>query len=138
MGYYSIGVDKHPLHEGVRDNTNHYVTARDGGRDIDLRLFAQQRLQLHGRLDAREGGTLRFAPNLAANLDNADATYNRINASIDKYIQERGISAPPGSVYQPVWRPSEERTTLPVEGLAAVIWCIGFRPDFTWIDLPVF
>ncbi|OJH33520.1 MSMEG_0569 family flavin-dependent oxidoreductase [Cystobacter ferrugineus] len=138
MGYYAMGVDRHPLREGVRDNTNHYVTGRDGGRDIDLRVFAMQGMQLHGQLDDLEGGTLRFAPNLAANLDNADAVYNRINASIDKYIQERGISAPPGSVYQPVWRPSEERTSLPVEGLAAVIWCIGFRPDFTWIDLPVF
>ncbi|WNG49118.1 MSMEG_0569 family flavin-dependent oxidoreductase [Archangium minus] len=138
MGYYAISVDKHPLREGVRDNTNHYVTGRDGGRDIDLRVFAMQGMQLHGRLEGLEGGTLRFAPDLAANLDNADAVYNRINASIDKYIQERGISAPPGSVYQPVWRPSEERTTLPVDGLAAVIWCIGFRPDFTWIDLPVF
>ena len=37
MGYYDMPVDEHPLREGVRDNTNHYVTGRDGGRDIDLR-----------------------------------------------------------------------------------------------------
>ncbi|MDT1817441.1 FAD-dependent oxidoreductase, partial [Acinetobacter baumannii] len=42
MGYYEKSVAEHPLREGVRDNTNHYVTGRDGGRDIDLRAFALQ------------------------------------------------------------------------------------------------
>src|SRR5262249_5547275 len=35
MNYYDMPVEHHPLKEGVRDNTNHYVTGRDGGRDID-------------------------------------------------------------------------------------------------------
>ena len=26
--------------------------------------------------------------------------------------------------------------TLP--DIAAVVWCTGFRPDFAWVDLPVF
>jgi putative flavoprotein involved in K+ transport len=29
----------------------------------------------------------------------------------------------------------EDQSALPVEN---VIWCTGFGPDFTWIDLPVF
>ncbi|MEP6723312.1 MAG: NAD(P)-binding domain-containing protein, partial [Variovorax sp.] len=33
MNYYDMPVTSHPLREGVRDNTNHYVTGRDGGRD---------------------------------------------------------------------------------------------------------
>ncbi|MET0428267.1 MAG: NAD(P)-binding domain-containing protein, partial [Microvirga sp.] len=28
MGYYEMTVDNHPLRDGVRDNTNHYVTGR--------------------------------------------------------------------------------------------------------------
>ncbi|HJR31052.1 MAG TPA: NAD(P)-binding domain-containing protein, partial [Pseudomonas sp.] len=55
MGYYEIGVDTHPLREGVRDNTNHYVTGRDGGRDIDLRNFAREGMELFGRLDGLQG-----------------------------------------------------------------------------------
>ena len=31
MGYYDLPVHEHPLREGVRDKTNHYVTGRDGG-----------------------------------------------------------------------------------------------------------
>ena len=90
MGYYDIGVDTHPLREGVRDNTNHYVTGRDGGRDIDLRRFAQEGMTLFGRLQTLQGSVLSFAPDLAANLDGADAVYNRINASIDTFIAKKG------------------------------------------------
>lgn len=140
MGYYDIGVDSHPLREGVRDNTNHYVTGRDGGRDIDLRRFALEGMQLFGRLESLEGNTLHFADDLNNSLDAADAVYNRINASIDKYIAEHGVDAPEGSTYEPLWRPEQPSTTLDLAstGITSIIWCIGFQPDFSWVDLPVF
>ncbi|RKE35105.1 putative flavoprotein involved in K+ transport [Paraburkholderia sp. BL23I1N1] len=140
MQYYDMPVEKHPLREGVRDNTNHYVTGRDGGRDIDLRKFAAEGMDLYGRLDGLRDGQFHFAPTLAANLDAADDTYNRINASIDGFIEKHGIDAPAGEVYEPVWRPAEERTTLNLHksGISAIIWCIGFTPDFSWLDAPVF
>lgn len=140
MQYYDMPVEKHPLREGVRDNTNHYVTGRDGGRDIDLRKFASEGMELYGRLDDLRDGQFHFAPTLGGNLDSADDTYNRINASIDGFIEKHGITAPDGAAYEPVWQPVEERTTLDVEtsGIAAIIWCIGFTPDFSWLDAPVF
>lgn len=140
MGYYDMPVEQHPLKEGVRDNTNHYVTGRDGGHDIDLRQFAREGMELFGRLEDFDGAALRFAPNLAANLDHADAIYNGINASIDKYIAKAGIDAPPPSTYVPVWRPDRERTELDplAAGIACIVWCIGFTPDFRWVDVPVF
>lgn len=140
MGYYDIGVDQHPLREGVRDNTNHYVTGRDGGRDIDLRKFALEGMQLFGLLQRLDGETLIFTEDLQARLDAADAVYNRINASIDAYIAEKGIDAPPGEIYQPVWRPHQVPTELNLRqaGITSIIWCIGFSPDFSWIDAGVF
>jgi putative flavoprotein involved in K+ transport len=140
MGYYDIGVDAHPLREGVRDNTNHYVTGRDGGRDIDLRRFASEGMELFGRLDNLDGSTLKFATDLGANLDAADAVYNRINASIDKYIAEHAIDAPVGTPYTPLWAPQAERSELDLtgSGITSIIWCIGFQPDFSWVDVPVF
>ena len=140
MGYYEIGVDTHPLREGVRDNTNHYVTGRDGGRDIDLRQFAREGMELFGRLDGLQGTRLQFANNLAENLDNADAVYNRINGSIDKYIEQHGIDAPAGERYQPNWTPGQERCELDLmgEGITSIIWCIGFSPDFSWVEASVF
>ncbi|RTL00638.1 MAG: MSMEG_0569 family flavin-dependent oxidoreductase, partial [Lysobacterales bacterium] len=141
MGYYDLPVHEHPLREGVRDNTNHYVTGRDGGRDIDLRRFALEGMRLYGQmLDVRDG-TMRFAPNLGAHLDAADATYNRINASIDEWIAKLGLrTAEPASTYQPVWMPTDEAESLDLAGagITSVIWCIGYRADYGWIDAPVF
>jgi putative flavoprotein involved in K+ transport len=140
MDYYDMSVEQHPLREGVRDNTNHYVTGRDAGRDIDLRKFALEGMELYGMLLAADGNTVRFAPDLAEHLDQADKTYNGINAAIDKHIASRGLEAPAASVYEAVWRPSAERTELDLreEGITSVVWCIGFRPDFAWVDAPVF
>ncbi len=140
MGYYEMPVDQHPLREGVRDNTNHYVTGRDGGRDIDLRRFALEGMELFGRLVGYDDGLLRFEPNLREHLDEADRIYNDINASIDRWIGQRGISAPPPSLYSPVWQPDSERetATLREHGVSSVLWCIGFRPDFGWLEVPVF
>ena len=83
---------------------------------------------------------LRFAPRLKEVLDQADRTYNGINASIDQYIAAKCIAAPPASVYTPVWEPGPERTTLSLaaSGITSVVWCIGFAPDFGWLDAPVF
>ena len=140
MGYYDMPVNKHPLREGVRDNTNHYVTGRDGGRDIDLRKFAAEGMQLYGVLHGFDDGAFLFQDNLRASLDAADRVYNGINASIDKYIADNGIQVPPPSTYSPVWQPASERPSLELTraGIAAVIWCIGFEPDFRWLDAPVF
>lgn len=140
MGYYEIGVDTHPLREGVRDNTNHYVTGRDGGRDIDLRKFALEGMELFGRLEGLHGTRMQFAANLTESLDNADAVYNRINGSIDNYIEKHGLDAPAGERYIPVWTPEQERSEVDLEaaGITSIIWCIGFRPDFSWVEAPVF
>jgi len=140
MGYYDMPVQAHPLREGVRDNTNHYVTGRDGGRDIDLRRFAREGMELYGRLTDLDDDTLVFDANLRASLDTADKTYNGINAAIDKHIAKAGIAAPAASSYVPLWQPGEERRSLRLRdaGIAAVIWCIGFQPDYRWLEVPVF
>ncbi len=142
MGYYDMPVDQHPLREGVRDNTNHYVTGRDGGRDIDLRAFALQGMKLYGLLDGLNDGVMRFQDTLQGALDHADKTYNGINAAIDKHIADKGLNAPPPSVYEPVWQPqggtAHTQLDLAAAGITSVIWCIGFKPDFGWVDAPVF
>ena len=140
MNYYDMPVAAHPLREGVRDNTNHYVTGRDGGRDIDLRRFAADGMELYGLLKGLDGETLQFAPDLRIKLDDADKIYNGINASVDKYIAQQNIEAPPASVYAPVWQPNDERTLLNLReaNITTIVWCIGFSPDFSWLDVPVF
>src|SRR6202041_1408437 len=60
MGYYDKPIHQHPLKERVRAKANHYVTGRDGGRDIDLRKLAMEGMQLYGRLKDVNGTQLKF------------------------------------------------------------------------------
>jgi len=124
----------------VRAKANHYVTGRDGGRDIDLRVFARDGMRLYGRLLGIEGGTLRLGDDLAKNLDGADATSESIKRSIDAYIASAGIDAPEEPPYVPVWQPRDTPRALDCReaGIGAVIWSIGYRAGFGWIDAPVF
>jgi len=140
MGRYDVPIDEHPEGLAARREANHYVTGRDGGRDIDLRAFALEGMVLHGRLTAVERGEARFAGDLAANLDAADATYNRINATIDAWIERTGADAPPPEPpYEPVWRPSRGGpTSLPLADVSTVVWCTGFRTDWSWVEVPAF
>ncbi len=140
MGHYELPVDKHPSKEAVRDKTNHYVTGRDGGRDIDLRDFARRGMSLYGTFQDAEGPLLRFAPDLSQNLDAADAVYESINRSIDAFIAQRGIEAPAGSKYAPPWTPPSDPLSLDLgqTNIASVVWAIGFRTSFSWLDFPIF
>lgn len=140
MGYYETTVDTHPLGPAVRAKANHYFTGRDGGREIDLRAFAAEGMRLYGTLDAVEGETVRFRPDLTRNLDDADAVYLRIRKMIDDYIARAGIDAPPAPPYRPPWRPAGDPATLDLaaEHIQSVVWCTGFRPDFSLVEAPMF
>jgi putative flavoprotein involved in K+ transport len=140
LGQYDLPVDQHNLKEKVRKNANHYLTGRDGGRDIDLRKFAQEGMTLYGRLKDIQNGRLAFADDLSLNLDNADRVYNGICGLIDDHIARNAIAAPAAPHYQPVWQPTDTAAALdPAEaGIGTVIWTTGFRSDWSWVELPIF
>lgn len=139
VGQYGITVADDGMGKKKHD-TNHYLTGRDGGRDIDLRAFARQGMALYGRLSDVSGSKLLFDRDLRTNLDNADRVYNGINALIDRYIAEKDITAPPPSIYEPVWHPDTEPESLDLDaaGVSSVIWATGFRPDWSYVGLPIF
>ena len=140
MGYYSLPVHAHPLKERVRAKANHYVTGRDGGRDIDLRQRALEGMSLHGRVIDVRGTRLELARDLRHNLDQADAVAESIKTSIDKFIADKGLSAPDEARYVPVWEPPAETPYLDLAttAISSVVWCTGFRSDYRWIEVPIF
>ncbi len=140
MGHYDIPIEDQPGGLGKRENTNHYVTGRDGGRDIDLRRFACEGMALYGRMIGFASGTAYFEPSLEKSLDAADAVAESIKDSIDAYIARAGIDAPVQSRYRPVWRPEREITEmdLAAQGITSVIWSTGFRTDYRWLRVGVF
>jgi putative flavoprotein involved in K+ transport len=140
MGYYDLSIDEHPQKEKARTNTNHYVTGRDGGREIDLRQFYLEGMQLYGRLKTISGSHLEFWDDLKQNLDRADAVANNIKKSIDAFIEKNQIEAPTEPTYKPVWEPEEAVLKLDYEkaNIGAVVWSTGYQPNFGWIEVPVF
>ncbi|WP_375383873.1 MSMEG_0569 family flavin-dependent oxidoreductase [uncultured Microbacterium sp.] len=136
MGIYDLAVETRGL--AKRESTNHYVTGRDGGRDIDLREFALRGMGLYGRATGFSEDAFRFDESLAENLDYADSVAESIKNDIDRYIDREGIDAPREDRYRAVWHPGSIPTTLPAEEVATVIWSIGFRADWSWLgDLDV-
>src|SRR5271154_3551059 len=138
MGYYDMPVHEHPQKERVRAKANHYVTGRDGGRDIDLRRFALEGMRLYGPLESVADGRVVFSPGLKRNLDDADDVYRSINRSIDGYIEKSGIGAPVEAAYTPLWEPDVETSSLDCQqaGIRVVVWSVGFGIDFSWVRLP--
>jgi putative flavoprotein involved in K+ transport len=140
MGYYDLSIDEHPQKEKVRAKANHYVTGRDGGREIDLRQFAREGMRLHGKLKNIAGNKLEFGGDLKQNLDQADTVAESIKKSIDSFIEKNQIEAPIEPAYQPVWQPETVELALDCDqaNIRTVIWCTGYHADFSWIEVPVF
>lgn len=140
MGLYDTAVAQYPGGLAAREKTNHYVTGRDGGRDIDLRAFARDGMRLYGKLVDAQGTELAFAPTLTRSLDAADAVYLSIRRDIDRYVEREGIDAPPEPDYVPPWTPTSDPTGLDLadEGITSLVWAIGYRPDYRWVRVGVF
>ncbi len=141
IGHYRKGITEFADQEATRHKVNHYVTGRDGGRDIDLRAFARDGMHLYGRLNDITGSTVHFGDDLQHNLDSADAVMEGIKDLIDAYIEREHLTQPTEDRYTPVWEPSHpvhKRLDLIENGITSVIWCTGFTADYRWVDLPVF
>jgi putative flavoprotein involved in K+ transport len=140
MGVYDVPVSQQAGGQSKRESTNHYVTGRDGGRDIDLRQFAVDGMHLYGRLTGIDGWKLSFAPTLEASLDSADAVNESIKNDIDGYIERSGINAPAELRIGPIWRPAAEPEALDLAAtvVSTVIWSIGYRADYRWVKVGVF
>ena len=141
MGHYAMTIADHPDPERAVAKTNHYLSGRDGGMEIDLRRFVvEDGLTLYGSVAGMDGTTIRFLPDLETNLDDADRSYVGICDQIDAFIEANGIDAPRAPRFEKVWRPEHEIIEIDAGalGIGSVIWSIGFRPDYSWIEVDAF
>jgi putative flavoprotein involved in K+ transport len=140
MGYYKTTFAEHPDQAKALSSTNHYLTGRDGGHEIDLRDFALKGVKLYGFVEGIDEEKFTLRQDVAAKLDSADRSYNGICQRIDDYLAEAGIDAPAGEHCKPVWVPENEPVKLDFaeQNITSIVWCIGFHPHFKFIQLPVF
>ncbi|WP_086932111.1 MSMEG_0569 family flavin-dependent oxidoreductase [Agarilytica rhodophyticola] len=139
MGYYNTTIDQHPDGSNAPHSTNHYVTGRDGGRDLNLRIFAEQGMRLYGLLDNIENNTLKLRNDLQENLDYADNVAKRIRDNIEQYITQNNIDAPKDDNIDSSYTPEYvKEVSLSEHNITSVIWATGFKMQFDWVKLPIF
>ena len=133
MGYYDLPVHEHPLKERVRGRANHYVTGRDGGRDIDLRKFAAEGMRLYGRLKDVDGHAsgVRRRPEAEPGQGRRGG---REHQDHDRQVHREAGHRRPGRAALHAGlgagRAGARRWTTGQAGIRSVIWCIGFKSDF--------
>lgn len=141
IGHYAITIAEHPDPHKALSQTNHYMSGRDGGKEIDLRRFVVENdVSLYGSLSNADGSVLNFLPDLGKNLDDADQSYLGIRNVIDEYIDREGIDAPEEPPFEKLWHPNQEITKIDAAelGITSIIWSIGFRPNYDWVQVDVF
>ncbi|ORE91567.1 FAD dependent oxidoreductase [Stappia sp. 22II-S9-Z10] len=140
-GHYEMTIDEHPDPAKALGQTNHYMSGRDGGKEIDLRRWhVEHGVELYGTVADMDGTTIAFLPDLKKNLDDADRSYLGIRNQIDAYIAKEGIDAPLEPRFEKVWEPVDKVLQVDARevGITSVLWAIGFRADYSWLQVDVF
>lgn len=140
LGTTSIPYDQVENLEHARRTQSLSLVADD---NLDLNDLQDMGVEMTGRLVVGEDERVSFAGSLANTCTAADLKMNRFLASVDEWINARGMQG----VYEP--RGDLQLTRYPEiprllindlkkENIHSVIWATGYRPDFSWLNIPVF
>ena len=110
-------------------------------RDIDLNALTSLGVALVGRLAVVRDGKAQFSGSLRNLCELADLKQNRLLNTIDEWAAENGVS----DAVDPPRRPEPTRveTSPPLgldlrrAGIRTIVWATGFRPDYSWLGVPV-
>jgi putative flavoprotein involved in K+ transport len=108
---------------------------------IDLNALRDAGVEIVGKLVAVDGARVKFSGSLANCCALADLKMNRLLESIDAWIEAKGMADRfgPACRYEPTRIEPGSRLELDLRaaGINTVIWATGFRPDYSWLDVPV-
>jgi putative flavoprotein involved in K+ transport len=107
---------------------------------VDLNSLSQLGVQLVGRLAGIRDGTAQFSGSLPNMFALADLKLGRLLDNIDTWAGEADLdtSAPPQR-FAPTAAPVPAPLTLDLRSgaIRTILWATGFRPDLSWLDVPV-
>jgi len=108
-------------------------------RTLDLNVLTRRGVELVGRVAGLQGTTLQFSGSLANVTRLADLKQQRLLQSIDEWAAASDYTAPPPDRPDPTCLAVDPRLGLDLRSgeIRTVIWCTGFRPDYSWLELPV-
>ncbi|MEM8646736.1 MAG: NAD(P)-binding domain-containing protein [Pseudomonadota bacterium] len=110
--------------------------------NIDLNTLQTSGIRIVGRLQGMREGTALFSGALRNHCMLADLKMNRLLENVDEWVSATGRT----HEFEPAHRFRETRIAeetplslyLPDENIKTIIWATGFKPDFSWLHLPVF
>lgn len=111
--------------------------------NLDLNVLQDMGVEIAGRLVSGEGESLAFAGSLANTCVAADLKMKRFLSSVDDWIAARGMQRQFDaqndiSMTRVPAMPRLLIKNLKEYGVRSILWATGYRPDFSWLDLPVF
>ncbi|MFW6051639.1 MAG: flavin-containing monooxygenase [Myxococcota bacterium] len=116
------------------------LVGRPDRRSLDLGVLQERGVLLAGRAIDAEGGSVRFAEDLARTTAAADEKLRRLLGRIDAFADAGGAGgkAPRPVVPDPVL-PAPGPTVLRLRdaGIRTVLWATGYRRDYRWLGVPV-
>ena len=117
------------------------LVGSDDRRTLDLNALMDAGATIVGRLVGVRDGKAQFSGSLANVCKLADLKMNRLLDGIDDWISGCGLgetTAPPER-FDPTNVPGSPRLDLDLDSgeIGTVLWATGFRPDYSWLDVPV-
>ena len=112
-----------------------------GRTTLDLNALTSLGVELVGRLAAIRDGRALFSGGLRNVFSLADLKMNRLLDTFDEWARtngrDDGLGAP--ERFEPTRVPESARLQLDLGSgeIAAIVWATGFRPDYSWLDVPV-
>jgi putative flavoprotein involved in K+ transport len=107
----------------------------------DLNTLAAQGIRIVGRLGRIADGVAQFSGGLANTCALADLKMNRFLTRADKWATAAGLDRDLPPPDRPAPTRVDPRTPLELDltsgEITTVLWATGFRPDHSWLDLPV-
>lgn len=107
---------------------------------MDLNALSERGIRLAGRLTGVTDGHAQFSGSLPNLCALADLKLGRLLDNLDAWAASAGFEgAWPPQRFPPTEVPSFPPLGLDLRGgeIRTIIWATGFRPDLSWLDVPV-
>ena len=110
-------------------------------RNIDLNALTALGVALVGRLAAVREGKVQFSGSLRNLCELADLKQHRLLNTFDEWAAANGMSDAVDPPHRP--EPTRVEASPPLgldlrrAGIKTIVWATGFRPDYSWLDVPV-
>ncbi len=117
------------------------LVGSDDRRNIDLNSLCDKGVKLAGRVAGLRGHKLQFSGSLANQCALSDLKMNRLLARIDAWAVTSGLETTidPPERFEPTRIGDSPALELDLGRgeIQTIIWGTGFRPDYSWLDVPI-